>query len=95
MELQAVEVFLNTQARTLQEDLATIRFDHLRDYNLTHIKVQATINETHSEIEAVKHEFQARFEVVEARAKQGRGPGVCTDAAQLPTFDRTRSWALF
>jgi hypothetical protein len=39
VELQAVEVSLDTQARKLQEDLATIRSDHLRDYNLIHIKV--------------------------------------------------------
>jgi hypothetical protein len=31
--------------------LVTIRSNHLRDYNLTHIKVQATINETCSETE--------------------------------------------
>jgi hypothetical protein len=34
------------QARKLQTDLATIRSGHLRDYNLIHIKVQTTINQT-------------------------------------------------
>jgi hypothetical protein len=61
VELQAVEVSLKAQARKLQEDLATTRSDHLRHYNLTHIKVQATINETRSEIEAIKHEFQSQL----------------------------------
>jgi predicted component of type VI protein secretion system len=47
VELQAVEVFLNTQARKLEEDLATIRSSHPRNYNFTHIKVQRPTNETH------------------------------------------------
>lgn len=64
MDLQAVEVSLDVQVGKLQEDLATIRSDHLRDYSFTHIKAQATINETHSEIEATKCEFQAQMEVV-------------------------------
>jgi predicted component of viral defense system (DUF524 family) len=46
VELWSVEVSLDTQARKLQEDLATIGYDHLRDYNLTHIKVQAMRNKT-------------------------------------------------
>jgi hypothetical protein len=48
VELQAVQVSHEAQAKKLQEDIATIRSDHLKDSNLTHIKVQATINETHS-----------------------------------------------
>jgi hypothetical protein len=42
VELQAAEVSLGAQARKPQEDLATIRSNHLRHYNLIHIKVQAT-----------------------------------------------------
>jgi hypothetical protein len=95
VELQEVEVSLSAQERKLQDDLATIRSDHLRDYDLTHVMIQATFNGTRSAIEATKREFQARLEVVEARAKQGRGPGVCANAAQLPTFDGTTSWAVF
>jgi hypothetical protein len=59
---------LDVQARKLQEDQATVRSDHLRDYNLTHIKVQATINETRSEIEATKPGFQSRLQVAVARS---------------------------
>jgi hypothetical protein len=57
VELQTVGVSLGAQARKLQEDLATIRSNHLSDYDLTHIKVQAAINKIHSEIEATKCEF--------------------------------------
>jgi ABC-type Zn2+ transport system substrate-binding protein/surface adhesin len=74
VELQTVKVSLDAQARELQEDLATIRSDHLRDYDLTHIKLQAAISESRSEIEATKYEFQSRLEVVETRAERGRGP---------------------
>jgi hypothetical protein len=95
MKLQAVELSLDTQARKLQENLANIRSDHLRAYNITHIKVQAIINETRSEIEATKRDFQARLEEVEARIEQGRGPTVCANAAQLPTFDGTTFWVVF
>jgi hypothetical protein len=95
VELQAAEVSLDTQARKLQVDLATIRSDHLKDYNLTHIKVQATIDECLSEIEATKREFHSRLEETEAMAKQGREPGVCTSTAQPPIFDETTSWAVF
>jgi hypothetical protein len=86
---------LDAQARKLQEDLATVRSDYLRDYNLTHIKVQATINETRSEIEATKRKFQPRLEVVEARAEWGRAPGVCASMSQPAIFARTTSWAVF
>jgi hypothetical protein len=48
MEPQAVEVFLGAQARKLREDLATIRSDHLREYDLTDVTVQVIFNETRS-----------------------------------------------
>jgi hypothetical protein len=41
VELQAEEVSLYAKERKLQKDLANIRSDYLRDYNLTHVKVQA------------------------------------------------------
>lgn len=56
MELQIVEVFIDAQARKLQEDFATTKSSHLRDYNVTDIKAQATINGTRSETEATKLE---------------------------------------
>jgi hypothetical protein len=95
VELWTVEVSLDTQARKLQKDLATIRYNHLRDYNLTHIKAQAMRNKTCSEIEATRCKFQSKLEVVEARAERGRGPEVSTSPAQAPTFDGTTSWATF
>jgi hypothetical protein len=95
MELQAVEMSLDLQERKLQDNLATIRSDHLREYNLTHIKVQATINETHSEIEAIKREFHSRLEVVLTGAEWGRGPADCASTSQPPVFEGTTSWAVF
>jgi hypothetical protein len=82
-------VSLNTKTRNFQEDRATIRFDHHRDYNLTHIKVQATINETRSEIETTKREFHSQLEVVEARSEWGIGPGVSASKTQPPIFEGT------
>jgi hypothetical protein len=73
VELQTVEISLNAQARKLQEGLETIRSDHLREYDLTHLKVQATRKETHAEIEATRHEFQLRLDAVEARTERGSG----------------------
>jgi hypothetical protein len=35
------------------------------------------------------------LEVIQARAEQRRWPGVCANMAQLPTYDRTTSWAVF
>jgi hypothetical protein len=83
----AGEVSLDAEARKRQEALAAIRSDHLINYSLTHIKVQATINETRSEIEATRREFHILLEVVKVRAKHGRGTGVCANVAQLPTFE--------
>jgi hypothetical protein len=37
-ELQT-EMSLDPQARKLREDIATIRSDYLRDYDLTHVMV--------------------------------------------------------
>jgi hypothetical protein len=51
--------------------------------------VQSTFIEIRSAIEATKRELLAQLEVVEARTKQGRGPGVCANVAQLPTSNRT------
>jgi hypothetical protein len=56
VELQAVEEFIDAQAWKLQEHLQTISSDHLREYNLTDIKAQATINGSRSETEATKLE---------------------------------------
>jgi hypothetical protein len=95
VEFQAVGVFLDAQARKLQEDPAKIRFDHLRDYDLSHVALRATIKETRSAIEATKREFQARLEAIEARTEHGRGPGVCAYTVQPTTFDGATSWAVF
>lgn len=80
-ELQT-EMSLDQQTRELWEDLDIIRSNYLRDYGSTHIIAQATFNETRSATETTKHEFQAWLHIVEATAKQGRGPGVCTNAVQ-------------
>jgi hypothetical protein len=55
---------LDAQTRKLWEDLVSITSDYLRDYDLTHVTVQATFNGTHSAIEATKREFQAWLKVV-------------------------------
>jgi hypothetical protein len=94
LELQRIEVSLDAQARKLQEDLATIRSDHLRDYDLTHIKVQATINETLAEIDATRRELPTRLEGVVTKAERVRGQGVCARTAQPLIFDGTTSWAV-
>jgi hypothetical protein len=71
-KLQTVEVSLDAQARKFREDSATIRSDHLKDYDLTNTTVHATIEETRSAIEAAKCEFQARLELVEVKTEGGK-----------------------
>jgi hypothetical protein len=72
VELQTVEVSPNKQTRKLRKDLAAIRSDYLRDYDLTYVMVQATFNKTRSAIEVTECEFQAQLEVIQARAEQRR-----------------------
>jgi oligoribonuclease (3'-5' exoribonuclease) len=58
VELQVVEVALDAQAKEFREEIAAIRADR-------------TFYENHSQIEATKHEPQARLEAIEARAQPG------------------------
>jgi hypothetical protein len=95
VKLQTVEVSLDAQARKFQEDLATIKSNHLKDYDLTNTTVHTTIEQTRLAIEAARCEFRARLEVVEAKAKGGRGPGVYASMAQPPIFEGTTSWSVF
>jgi hypothetical protein len=60
-ELQTVEESLDACARKLQEDLAKIRTEQLRDYDYTHVTLQETFNKTCSAIEATNSEFQAQL----------------------------------
>jgi hypothetical protein len=57
-ELQTVEVSLDAQARRLQEDLAKIRSEHLRDYDFTHVTLQTTFNETRSALKQPNASFR-------------------------------------
>jgi hypothetical protein len=88
---------VNHETQSLQKEL-TEKIDK------TQVKLQAVevsldaqarkLQESHSATEATKREFQARLEVVEARAEQGRRPGVCANVAQLPILDGNTSWAV-
>jgi hypothetical protein len=51
--------------------------------------------ETRSAIEATTRKFQVMLEAVEARTKQGRGPGICANIVQLPKFNETASSTVF
>jgi RNase adaptor protein for sRNA GlmZ degradation len=66
VELQTIEVALDVQTREFQREIAAVRS------NVTNTKTHGTFNETRSQIEATKREFQARLEAIEARAELGR-----------------------
>jgi hypothetical protein len=89
VELQTVEMALDVQIREFRREIAAIRSD------VNNAKTHGTFNETHSQIEVTKREFQARLEAAEARAELGRAQGVGTSMVQPSTFNGNTSWSVF
>jgi hypothetical protein len=96
VELQAVEVSLDTQVRKLKEKLENMRTDFVTNLGAKPTNTEALAQQCSMEekIETNQHEFQAQLEEVKVIAERGSRPAVCTSTAQSPTFDGPTSWAM-
>jgi hypothetical protein len=90
VELQAVEVSLDTRAKKLQENLKVIS----TDLTMVDIEVKTTRKEAleqqrlmKEKIEADMREFRARLEEVGGTAQRGGTPAVGASTVQPPTFN--------
>jgi hypothetical protein len=78
LELQAVEVSLDTRVRKLEENLENMRTDFITNLTMVHLGAKPTNRETltqlrsmEEKIETNKRELQAQLEEVKAIAKRG------------------------
>jgi hypothetical protein len=98
VELEAVEVSLETQAKRLKENLEVIT----TDLTMVDSEVKSTRKEALEQqrimkenIEANMREFQAQLEEVKTNAQRGSTPAVGASTVQPPTFNGNTTWSVF
>jgi hypothetical protein len=87
VELQAVEVSLDIQARKLHQNLVDIRADLITNLAMVDLGAKATTRETLKQ--------QHIMEEVKAIAEGRSRPAVCERAAQPPKFNENTSYSMF